>query len=90
MLSSQSKLDPWTFPNMITAFTGNIDDPACLKQMALVKAPLKTKYDGKLEHLRTHIMEFLHHIQNTGLYHEFDICTQEFPRLLKLMKKTGL
>jgi hypothetical protein len=47
--------------------------------MALVKAPLKTKYDGKLEHLRTHIMEFLRHMQNTGLYHEFDISTQELP-----------
>ena len=27
----------------ITPFTGNIDDPERLKQMALVKAPLKTK-----------------------------------------------
>jgi hypothetical protein len=36
----------------LLAFTGNIDYPAHLKQMVLVKAPLKTKYDGKLEHLR--------------------------------------
>jgi hypothetical protein len=35
----------------ITPFTGNIDDPARLKQMALVKAPLKTKYNGKFENL---------------------------------------
>ncbi len=51
----------------VRRFTGIIDDPAHLKQMASVKAPRKTKYDGKLEHLRTHIMEFLNHIQNTGL-----------------------
>jgi hypothetical protein len=54
----------------VTPLTGNIDYPARLKQMVLVKAPLKTKYDGKLEHLRIHIMEFIHRIQNTGLYHE--------------------
>jgi hypothetical protein len=59
----------------ITPFTGNIDDPARLKQMALVKAPLKTKYNGKLENMRTHILEFLHHMQNTSLYHEFEIKT---------------
>jgi hypothetical protein len=64
----------------ITPFTGNIDDPARLKQMALVKAPLKTKYNGKLENLRTHILEFLCRMQNTGLYHEFEIRTRELPR----------
>jgi hypothetical protein len=57
----------------ITPFTGNIDDP-------LVKAPLKTKYNGKLENLCTHILEFLRHMQNTGLYHEFEIKTRELPR----------
>ena len=64
----------------ITPFTGNIDDPARLKQMALVKAPLKTKYNGKLENLRTHILEFLRRMQNTGLYHEFEIRTRELSR----------
>jgi hypothetical protein len=64
----------------ITPFTGHIDNPARLKQMALVKAPLKTKYDGKLGNLRTHILEFLRRMQNTGLYHEFEIRTKELPR----------
>jgi hypothetical protein len=68
----------------VTPFTGNIDDPARLKQMALVKAPLKTKYDGKLAHSRTHIMEFLRRMQNPGLYHQFEICTQELPRLFEI------
>jgi hypothetical protein len=64
----------------ITPFTGNIDDPARLKQMALVKAPLKTKYNGKFENLRAHILEFLRRMQNTGIYHEFELRTRELPR----------
>jgi hypothetical protein len=51
-------------PYNITPFTGSIDDPSRLKQMALVKALLKVKYDGKIEHLRTHILEFTRCIQN--------------------------
>jgi hypothetical protein len=64
----------------VTPFTGNTDDPVHLTQMALVKAPLKTKYDGKIENLRTHILEFPRCTQNTGLYHEFEVRTQELPR----------
>jgi len=52
--------------------------------MALVKAPLKTKYDGKIEHLRTHILEFTRRIQNTGLYHEFAVRTHENPRPIEI------
>jgi hypothetical protein len=48
--------------------------------MALVKAPLKTKYDGKIEHLHTHILEFTRCIQPIGLYHELGIRTHETPR----------
>jgi hypothetical protein len=48
--------------------------------MALVKAPLKTKYNGKLDNLRIHILEFLRRMQKTGLYHEFEIKTRELPR----------
>jgi hypothetical protein len=48
--------------------------------MQLVKAPLKTIYDGKPEQLRTHIQEFTRCMQNTGLYQEFQIMTTENPR----------
>jgi hypothetical protein len=67
-------------PYNITPFTFTTDDPARLKQMALVKALLKTNYDGNIEHLRTHITEFTRRIQNTGLYHEFTIKTRKNPR----------
>jgi hypothetical protein len=60
----------------ITPFSGTIDDPARLKQMALVKAPLKTKFDGNPDHLRIHIQEFTRRMKNTGLYQEFHIRTQ--------------
>jgi hypothetical protein len=39
--------------------------------MQLVKAPLKTKFEGKPEQLRTHIQEFIQRMQNTGLFSEF-------------------
>jgi hypothetical protein len=48
--------------------------------MALVKEPLKTVYDGKIENLRLHIQDFTRRIQNTGFYKEFIIKTQENPR----------
>ncbi len=57
----------------ITFFTCSIDDPVHLKQMALVKTPLKTKFEGKPEQFRTHVKEFTHRMQNTGLYHEIQI-----------------
>jgi hypothetical protein len=64
-------------PHNITPSTFSIENPLCLKQMQLVKAPLKTIYDGKPEQLRTHIQEFMRRMQNTGLYQEFQICTTE-------------
>ncbi len=67
-------------PYNVTPFTCSIYDPLCLKQMPLVKAPLKTIYDGKPEQLRTHIQEFTRRMQNTGLYQEFQIRTTENPR----------
>jgi hypothetical protein len=36
-------------PYNITPFQCSIDDPARIKQMSLVKAPLKTKFEGKPE-----------------------------------------
>jgi hypothetical protein len=41
-----------------TPFTATVDDPARLKHMALVKEPLKTVYEGKIENLRLHIQDF--------------------------------
>jgi len=67
-------------PYNITPFSGTFDDPACLKQMGLVKAPLKTKFDGAPDHLRTHIQELFRRMKNTGLYQEFQIRTQENER----------
>ena len=64
----------------LTPFTATIDDPARLKHMATVKAPLQTVYDGKIENLRLHIQDFTRRIQNTGLYKEFTIRTQENQR----------
>jgi hypothetical protein len=64
----------------ITPFTCSIDDPQRLKQMELVKAPLKTKFDGKQEQIRTHIQEFTCRMQNTGMYPEFQIRLQENDR----------
>jgi uncharacterized protein YqgV (UPF0045/DUF77 family) len=64
-------------PYNLTPFTGTIDDPACLKQMALVKTPLKTKFEGKAEQLLTHVQEFTRHVKNMGLYQEFQIKLQE-------------
>jgi hypothetical protein len=61
----------------LTPFTGTIDDPARLKQMALVKSPLKTKFEGKTEQIRTHIQEFIRRMHNTGLYQEFQIKLRE-------------
>jgi hypothetical protein len=61
----------------LTPFTTTIDDPTCLKHMATVKAPLQTVYDGKIENVRLHIQDFMRRIQNTGLYKEFSIRTQE-------------
>jgi hypothetical protein len=51
-------------------FTTTIDDPACLKHMVTVKAPLQTVNDGKIDNLRLHI-QVTRQIQNTGLYKEF-------------------
>jgi hypothetical protein len=64
----------------ITPFTCSIDDPQRLKQMELVKAPLKTKFDGKPEQIRTHIQEFTRRMQNTGMYPEFQIRLQQNDR----------
>jgi hypothetical protein len=64
----------------LTPFTAKIDDPARHKHMATVKSPLQTVYDGKIENLRLHIQDFTRRIQNTGLYKEFSIRTQENPR----------
>jgi hypothetical protein len=65
----------------LTQFTAAIDDPAHLKHMAQVTAPLQTVYDGKIENLRFFIQDFNRRIQNKGLYHEFSIRTNENPRL---------
>jgi hypothetical protein len=64
----------------LTPFTAAIDDPNRLKHMSTVKTPLQTVYDGKVENLRLHIQDFIRRIQNTGLYKEFLIRTQENPR----------
>jgi hypothetical protein len=64
----------------LTPFTATIDDPSRLKHMATVKAPLQMVYDGNIENLRLHIQDFTRRIQNTGLYQEFSIRTQENPR----------
>jgi hypothetical protein len=64
----------------LTPFTAKIDDPARHKHMATVKSPLQTVYDGKIENLRLHIQDFTRRIQNTGLYKEFSVRTQENPR----------
>jgi hypothetical protein len=61
-------------------FTVTINDPARLEHMALVKEPLQTVYNGKIENLRLHIQDFTCRIQNTGLCQEFTIRTQENPR----------
>jgi hypothetical protein len=41
---------------------------------------MQTVYDGKIENLHLHIQDFTCCIQNTGLYKEFLIRTQENPR----------
>jgi hypothetical protein len=64
----------------LTPFTATIDEPARLKHMSTVTAPLQTVYDGKIENLNLHIQDFTRHIRNTGLYQEFLIRTQENPR----------
>jgi hypothetical protein len=64
----------------LTPFTATIDDPARLKHMSTVKAPLQTVYDGKVENLQLHIQDFTRHIKSTGLLKEFLIRTQENPR----------
>jgi hypothetical protein len=64
----------------LTPFTAKIDDPARLKHMAQVTAPLQTIYDGKIENLRLFIQDFTRRVQNKGLYHEFSIRTTENPR----------
>jgi len=80
LLETQSNRSVIMISYNITPYSGIIDDPARLKQMALVKAPLKTKFDGKPDHLRTHIQEFTRRMKNTGLYQEFQIRTQENER----------
>jgi hypothetical protein len=59
----------------LTPFTATIDDPARLKHMAQVTAPLQTVYDGKIENLRLFIQDFNRRNKNKGLYHEFSIRT---------------
>jgi hypothetical protein len=54
----------------LTPFTATIDNPARLKHMSMVKAPLQTVYDGKVENLNLHIQDFTRRIRNTGLYKE--------------------
>jgi hypothetical protein len=63
----------------LTPFTSTIDDPARLKHMAMVKEPLRTVYDCKIENLRLHIQEFVRRMQSSGLYKEFIIKTIENP-----------
>jgi hypothetical protein len=48
--------------------------------MEMVKAPLQTVYNGKIENLRLHIQGFTRRIKNTGFYHEISIRTTETPR----------
>ncbi len=60
----------------LTPFTATIDDPARLKHMATVQAPLQTVYDGKIENLRLYIQDVTRRIQTTGLYKEFTIRLQ--------------
>jgi hypothetical protein len=69
----------------LTPFTTTIDDPLRLKHMATVKDPLPTVYDGKVENIRLHIQDFTRRMQNTGLYKEFSIRTQENPRLVDII-----
>ena len=76
-------------PYNVTPFTCSIYNPLCLKQMPLVKAPLKTIYDGKPEQLRTHIQEFTRRMQNTGLYQEFQIRTTETLVPKKFQRRNG-
>jgi hypothetical protein len=64
----------------LTPFTCAIDDPQRLKHMEMVKAPLKTKFEGKSEQIRIHILEFTRRMQSTGLYQEFQIRMQENDR----------
>jgi len=52
----------------ITPFTCTIDDPTRLKQMTLVKSPLKTKFEGKPEQVQNHIQEFIRRMKNSGLF----------------------
>jgi hypothetical protein len=75
LLETQSSCSNTMISYNITPFSGTIDDPAHLKQMVLVEAPLKTEFDGKPDHLRTHIQEFTRRMKNTGLYQEFQIRT---------------
>jgi hypothetical protein len=59
--------------NNLTLFTGSIHDPARLKHMACIKAPLKTIFDAKPEHFQMHLTEFTRRMTNPGLLHEFQI-----------------
>jgi hypothetical protein len=70
--------------NNLTPFTGTIDNSARLKHMACIKAPLKTIFDGKPEHLQMHLSEFTRRMKNTGLLHEFKIRIGENPRPMEI------
>jgi hypothetical protein len=52
----------------LTPFAGTSDDPAHLKQMAMVKTPLMTKSEGKAEQLRIHIQEIIRRMTNQMRY----------------------
>jgi hypothetical protein len=70
--------------NNVTPFTGAFDDSACLKQIACIKAPLKTIFNGKAENFQMHINEFRCRMKNTGLLHEFQIKIGENPQPLEI------
>ncbi len=71
----------------LTPFTATIDDPARLKHMATVQAPLQTVYDGKIENLRLYIQDVTRRIQTTGLYKEFTIRLQENQRPIDIAEE---
>ena len=63
-----------------TPFTSEIDDPSGLKQNALVRDPLKTKFSRQPELLRSHLSEFTRRMESTGVILEFSVRSAERPR----------
>jgi len=69
----------------LSPFTNSIDDPNRLKQYAIAREPLKTKYSGQSEHLRNHILEFTHQMESTGLIKEFNVRHTNYPLRLSVI-----